>query len=234
MSFDAEAAEAYGLSIGDPITINVMGRIIEAEITNLRKIDWNSLGINFVMIFSPGILSNAPQTHIFTAYLDPNTEALLEQAVVTNFPNVSAIWVKEILAGVAEIIANVGIAIRIIATVAIIAGILVLAGSLAAAQQRHLAESVILKVLGVTRLRILTIFLTEYGLIGIVAGFIALFVGAIASFVVVDTIMQADWQFDPSVALITLSIALGTTLIAGFIGTYSALSAKSADFLRND
>ena len=90
----------------------------------------------------------------------------------------------------AEIIANVGIAIRIIATVAIIAGILVLAGSLAAAQQRHLAESVILKVLGVTRLRILTIFLTEYGLIGIVAGFIALFVGAIASFVVVDTISK--------------------------------------------
>ena len=143
VSFDAEAAEAYGLSIGDPITINVMGRVIEAEIKNLRKIDWNSLGINFVMIFSPGILSKAPQAHIFTAYLDPNTEALLEQAVVEKFPNVSAIWVKEILAGVAEIIANVGIAIRIIATVAIIAGILVLAGSLAAAQQRHLEESVI-------------------------------------------------------------------------------------------
>ena len=53
VSFDAEAAEAYGLSIGDPITINVMGRVIAAEITNLRKINWNSLGINFVMIFSP-------------------------------------------------------------------------------------------------------------------------------------------------------------------------------------
>ena len=90
-------------------------------------------------------------------------------------------------------------------------------------------------MLGVTRLRILTIFLTEYGLIGIVAAIIALFVGAIASFVVVDTIMQADWQFDPSVALITLAIALGATLVAGFIGIgEGALSAKSAHLLRND
>jgi hypothetical protein len=56
--------------------VNVLGRNITAKIGNLRKLDWQSLGINFVMIFSPNAFRGAPVTHLATlAYKDGGTPA---------------------------------------------------------------------------------------------------------------------------------------------------------------
>ncbi|WP_163362277.1 hypothetical protein, partial [Klebsiella aerogenes] len=66
VSFEAKVAEGLGLKIGDPIVVNVLGRNISATIANLRNVDWQSLGINFVLVFSPGTFSGAPHTHIAT------------------------------------------------------------------------------------------------------------------------------------------------------------------------
>jgi putative ABC transport system permease protein len=66
ISLDEETAQGFGLSIGDAITVNVLGREITGKIANLRRIDWSSLSINFVMVFSPGLMESAPQTSIAT------------------------------------------------------------------------------------------------------------------------------------------------------------------------
>ena len=63
VSFDAELAKGLGLKLGDPITVNILGRNVEATIASLRKIDWESLAINFVMVFSPNTLEGAPAPH---------------------------------------------------------------------------------------------------------------------------------------------------------------------------
>ena len=82
VSFDAEAAVALGLEVGDTIGVNVLGREVVAEIANLRQIDWTTLGINFVMVFSPGLLEQAPQSYIATAHLDPERETDLEPVFI--------------------------------------------------------------------------------------------------------------------------------------------------------
>src|SRR3546814_2443902 len=135
------AAQAFGLEIGDTIAVNVLGREITATVANLREIDWNSLGINFVMVFSPGLLEGAPQTHIATVRADATTERALERAVAERFPNVSAIRVRDVLERVAEIIGNLGVAVRAVAAVAIAAGTLVLAGAIADRKSTRLNSS---------------------------------------------------------------------------------------------
>ena len=97
VSFDARAAKAFGLGIGDMLTVNVLGKEVSARISNLRRIDWTSLGINFVMVFSPGLLERAPQSEIATVQVASDQELALERAVVAQFPNVTAIRVKEVL-----------------------------------------------------------------------------------------------------------------------------------------
>ncbi len=234
VSFDAEAAGHFGLEIGDSVTVNVLGREIEAEIANLRTIDWTSLGINFVMVFSPGLLESAPQMYLATAYLDPDREVTLERAVTDLYPNVSAIRVKEVLEGVDKILRDLGTAVTAIAAIAIVAGVLVLAGAVAAGHSRRIYESVVLKVLGATRRDILIAYLLEFGLLGLLTALIAGVVGGVAAYVVIEEVMQADWIFVPEAAALTVVVALAATISLGFAGTWSALGKKAAPLLRNE
>lgn len=234
VSFDAEAAGHFGLEIGDSVTVNVLGREIEAEIANLRSIDWTSLGINFVMVFSPGLLESAPQMYLATAYLDPDREVTLERTVTDLYPNVSAIRVKEVLEGVDKILRDLGTAVTAIAAIAIVAGVLVLAGAVAAGHSRRIYESVVLKVLGATRRDILVAYLLEFGLLGLLTALIAGVVGGVAAYVVIEEVMQADWIFVPEAAALTVVVALAATISLGFAGTWSALGKKAAPLLRNE
>ena len=234
VSFDAEAAKLFGLAVGDTIKVNVLGRDVEAEIANLRQIDWTTLGINFVMIFSPGLIESAPQMFLATAHLDPDREVALERVVTDLYPNVSAIRVKEVLEGVDEILQNLATAVTSIAGIAILAGVLVLAGAVAAGQGRRIYDAVVLKVLGATRSDVLMAYLLEFGILGLVTAVIAGIVGSLAAFVVIDQVMQAEWIFVPEAALLTVGVALLATLSLGFLGTWSALGRKAAPLLRND
>ena len=234
VSFDARAAKAFGLGIGDMLTVNVLGKEVSARISNLRRIDWTSLGINFVMVFSPGLLERAPQSEIATVQVASDQELALERAVVAQFPNVTAIRVKEVLEDVNKILASLAVAVRGIAAIAILAGILVLGGSIAADHRRRVYDSVVLKVLGATRRRIFLAFLAEAGLVGLLASFIAAFLGSGVAWTVVVKFMNMRWDFAALPVFWTLVLAMGITLALGFAGTWRALALKAAPLLRND
>ncbi len=233
-SFDAEAGMHFGLEVGDTITVNVLGRELVAEIANFREIDWTSLGINFIMVFSPGLIQSAPQSYLATAYLDPDREVALERAVTDLYPNVSAIRVKEILENVDRILQDLSTAVTAIAAIAILAGVLVLAGAVAAGHARRIYESVVLKVLGATRRDILIAYVVEFSILGLITAVIAGVLGSIAAFVVIEEVMQADWIFIPEAAALTIAVALLATVSLGFAGTWVALGRKAAPLLRNE
>ena len=132
VSFDDALARGMGLKVGDTLTVNLLGREITATIANLRSIDWERLGINFVLVFAPGTLEHAPQTHLAAVYLPQAEEEDLARAVTERFPNISAIHVREALAAVNRIIGMIGSAIRLTALVTVAAGVLVLGGAVAA------------------------------------------------------------------------------------------------------
>ena len=234
VSMDAEIARGMALKLGDTITVNVLGRDVTATIANLREIDWTSLGINFVLVFSPGMLEAAPQTHIATARTPPGEEAALERAVTDRFPNVSAIAVKDALAALSEIVTAIGTALRATAAITLAAGTLVLAGAVAAGQRRRVYEAVVLKVLGATRSDITRAFLIEYGILGLTTAAIAAALGTLAAYLVLTRVMHQEWTFLPGALVSTALIATALTLGIGYAGTWRALGAKAASFLRNE
>jgi len=234
VSFDADLAHGMGLKLGDTLTVNVLGRDITATIANLRTINWTSLGINFAMVFSPGTFTGAPETGIAMVRLPSEREAALQKAVTDRFPNISSISVKDALKSVSDIVAAVALALQVTAAVALGAAGLVLAGALAAARRRRLYESVVLKVLGATRTDLLKSFLWEYGLLGLLAGMIASVLGTIAAYLVLTRVMRADWVFLPESVLLSAGVALLLTLALGYAGTWRALSASAAPYLRNE
>ena len=234
VSLHDEVGRALGIGPGDQLSINILGRNVDVTIANLREVDWSSLSINFVMIFSPGMLEQAPQSHIATVKADPEAEDALEIAVTDRFVNVSSIRVKEALEQVGELIAQIAVAVRAIAAVALVAGVLVLAGAVAAGHHRRVYDSVVLKVLGATRRSIAQAFLLEYGLLGLVTATIAAVIGTVAAWLVLTEVMKADFVFLPQAVLSTALIATAITVGFGFVGTWRALGQKAAPLLRNE
>ena len=235
ISFDSNIARGFGIGIGDKVTLNVLGREIEATIGNLRKIDWATLGINFVIVFAPGTLEAAPHSVLATVYTDTaKAEAAVLSEVTDRFANVSAIRVKDALDAADRILSSVGIAIRVIASITLVAGVLVLAGALMAGHQRRVYDAVVLKVLGATRVRVLSVYLMEYGLLGLAAAAIAGVIGAAAAMGVVVQVMRSDFVLDTTVLVTTTLLSMAITMILGLIGTWQALGRKAAPLLRTD
>jgi len=234
VSLDAGLAKGWGLSIGDTIRVNVLGRDIDLKIASLRDIAWRSLALNFTMVASPGLLSNAPHMHIATVRDTPASEASLLRAVTDALPNVSGIRVADVLTAIASLVGKLAAALAATGSVTLASGALVLAGAVAAGQRRRIAEAVVLKTLGATRAQVRAAWLVEFGLIGASAGLIAAFVGTLASWGVVHYLLQADWAFLPGVLAATVLGCMALMLGFGYIGTATALRARAAPYLRND
>jgi len=234
VSFDAELARGMGLKLGDTLTVNVLGRDVTARIANLRAIDWTSLRINYALVFSPGTFAGAPETFIATARVPPEREAALQKAVTDRYTNISAIPVKDALQAVSQMVSQVAAALQVTAAIALGAAGLVLAGALAASRRRRLYESVVLKVLGATRGDLVRAFLLEYGLLGLLAAAVASLLGTLAAYLVMTEVMRTDWVFLPGAVALSTGVALVLTLVLGYAGTWRALGASPAAYLRND
>jgi putative ABC transport system permease protein len=236
LSFSAQEGREIGLKLGDTVTVNVLGRDITARIANFREVNWESMGINFVMVFSPNTLAGAPHSWLATlteAQATPAEEAALLNAVTRTFPAVTTVRVKDALDVVNRLIAQLGTAIRAAASVALVASVLVLSGALAAGNRARIHDAVILKTLGATRRTLVAAFSLEYALIGLATAVFALFAGGIAAWFVISRIMTLPSSFLPEVALATIVAALLLTVGFGLLGTWRALGHKAAPVLRN-
>ena len=234
ISLSHDAAAGLGLGVGDTLTVDVLGRAITGKIANIREVRWRSLRINFVMVFSPGVLEGAPQTHLATLKAPDKALAGIEAAVTDRFPNVTAIRVGEVLGLVREVLDRIAATVRVAAGVTLLAGILVLAGAAAAGHRRRVYDSVVLKVLGATRRRVLQAYAIEYGLLGAATAVVAGFVGTVAAWAAVTQMMEFEWLFQPWIALATVAGSAALTLAFGFVGTWRALGDKAAPLLRNE
>ena len=232
VSLSEELAAGFGVGPGDEITVNVLGRNLTAEIANTREIDWTTVGINFVLVFSPGVLESAPHTFLATVSMGVGDEAGLQRSVTRAYPNITSVRVKEALEAVNSMVQDFALAVRAISMVTLIAGVLVLGGAMAAGHRRRVYDAVVLKVLGATRRRILTAYLYEYALLGFGTAVIASAAGGFVAWLVITQVMDARWTFLPGTLIGTVVGASILTIVLGLAGTWQALSAKAAPVLR--
>ncbi|MBX3569106.1 MAG: ABC transporter permease [Rhizobiaceae bacterium] len=235
VSFSAREAGEIGLKIGDAVTVNVLGRNVTARIANLRDVKWESMSINFVMVFSPNTFAGAP--HSWLATLTDRGATSAEEAKILNtvtraFPAVTTVRVKDALDVVNRLIEQLGTAIRAAAGVALVASVLVLAGALAAGNRARVHDAVVLKTLGATRRTLIAAFGLEYMLIGLSTAVFALAAGGLSAWYVVSQVMRLPSSFSPTVAAGTVCLALVLTIGIGLVGTWRVLGHKAAPVLR--
>jgi putative ABC transport system permease protein len=234
VSITADLAKGFGVKIGDTLSVNVLGREITATITSLREVDWSTLDLNFALLFSPGVLENAPQTHIASIHLPAEHEETAFATLTSKFPNVSAIGTREILKNVSRTLDRIGTAFSSMAAIALITGFLVLAGAVSADQHRRIHDAVIFKVCGATRFDILGAFAAEFLLLGLIAGCISAVVGSLAAMGILKGLMKMSFTLHPGTIIATILTGIILTLLLGLLGTWKALGHKPASYLRGE
>jgi len=237
VSMETEVAHGLGLKVGDILTVNVLGREIEARIANLRRVNWQSFGINFVLVFSPSSFAGAPVSELATLTLpggpDDPAAAEIAREAAAHFPNVTSLRVKEALDAISNAVSQLALAIRGLSGIALLSSVLVLSGALAAGHQARLRDAVILKVLGATRQTLLAILLLEYGVIGLLTALFGVVAGGFAASLITTRLMHLSFVWLWPQALAAAFGALVLTIILGLIGTWRVLGQKPAPYLRD-
>jgi putative ABC transport system permease protein len=237
VSFEKRIADGLGLKVGDSVTVNVLGRNLTVTVANLRTLDWQSLGINFVMVFSPAAIRGAPHTHIATlAYPGGSTageEIALLKAVADAFPGVTAVRVRDALDAVGSIVTNLVLAIRGASALTLLVAVLVLGGALAAGHRHRVYDAVILKTVGATRMRLISAYALEYLALGLATAVFGVAAGSAAAAFVITKVMNLSFTWLPGPLLVAALGAVAATVALGLIGTFTALGQKPAPVLRN-
>ncbi len=235
VSVDAEQAAALGVDVGDEMTVNILGREITARIASLRQINWDTMGFNYILVFSPNTLASAPHSLTGTVTLPSGTGATagsVTRALLAAFPGASVIAVGEVVVQVTALLDQMASAILAAASITILAGIAVLTGAMAASRQSRSYDSVILKTLGATRAQVLGAQMMEYALLSAILAFIALALGTAAAWFVMVRIFEFGWAPDWGVVLGTLFGGAVLTLGIGLAGSLPLMSLRPSRALR--
>jgi putative ABC transport system permease protein len=236
ISIEKKIADGLKLKIGDEIVVNVLGRDIPATIGNMRTVDWQGLGINFVLVFSPNAFKGAPHTHVATLtepHPDATGDARIIKLVADAFPMVTSVRVREALETIGAVVTNLVLAIRGASAVTLISAILVLGGALAAGHRHRVYDAVILKTLGATRARLLGAYALEYLMIGFATAIFGVIAGSVAAWLIVTRLMTLSFIWQAGSAAFVVVAALIVTVGLGLAGTLLALNQKPATVLRN-
>lgn len=217
VSISENLAEDANVTVGDAMVFNVQGVLMETVVKSIRKVDWTNLQPNFSIVFPKGVLENAPQFNVLTTYAPTEaSSAKLQRDLVTAFPNVSVIDLRQMFTIVEDILNKVSWIINFMAFFSILTGIIVLIGSVRTSKYQRIKESVLLRTLGAKNKQILTITALEYLFLGILGSLLGILLALVSSLLLAVFVFEEPFApslipflvFLPGISLLVLGIGL--------------------------
>ena len=232
VSVEEGQARVLNLALGDALTISVLGQELTARVASFRSVQWDTMGFNFVLVFTPGAFADFPHNLSATINMPPDRTGAVMRALLAAFPSVSVIEVGGVLTQIRDVVQQLSAAIAAAASVAILAGIAVLVGAVTAVREMRTYDAVMLKVLGATRAQILGAQAIEYVLLSLIVAALALVLGLGAAWYVVVQVFQFEWLPDYVAVLVTLGAGVALTLLIALLGSLPILAVRPARALR--
>jgi putative ABC transport system permease protein len=235
VSIEDGISERAGIGVGDRMRFDVLGRVVEARVTSVRRVKWeDSRSGGFMFVFRPGPFDDAP--HMYIGFVkgpdDVAARGRLQHELVVRYPNVSVIDGREILARIQAIVDNAVLAISIVGGIALLSGVLILVGAVAMTKFQRVYEAAILRTLGASTRMLSTMLALEYCALGLLAGLIGA-AGALGlSWGVTRHVLDIPWR--PQPLLLTAGALLATALVGavGVVASVDVLRRKPLATLR--
>ena len=232
VSIEERFAGEIGVTVGDAIVLDVQGVPVPLTVTSIRTVDWATFGINFFMFAEPGPLDDAPQTNVAVARFPAGDVARLQTEIVRDFPNVTAIQIRDILDKIVAVLGNLALAVRLLGVFIIVAGVVVLGGTVAATQARRSREVALLKTIGMTRGDVAAVFAVEYALTGAVAAVVGIVAALLLAWAVLTRLMELPWSPRAGELVVAFVVTVALSVVAGLLASVRALRARPSEMLR--
>ena len=219
VSLEVRYAERMGLKLGDLLTFNVQEVLVEAIVTNLRRVQWNSFQPNFFIIFQPGVLEDAPSTFLGSiGGLDASGKLKIQNRIVSDYPNVSVIDVSRMVERALKISDQMVLALRLMAYLSILAGLVVVFSIARHEVDGRLWELNMLKVLGAKFSDIQKMIQIEFAVLGIFAGLFGVVLSLIMSYGISWWFFENLWKWTWPTSLASIigvtSLSVGVASLA--------------------
>lgn len=221
------------LDLGDAVTFNVQGAMVRTVVGSIRKVDFQRIEPNFVVLFPAGVLEEAPKFHVVvTRFTSPEQSASFQRAVVSRFPNVSIIDLNLILQTVDDVLKKVSFIIQFMALFSIFTGIVVLIGSVILSKYQRIRESVLLRTLGASRRRIFGINLVEYFFLGSLASLTGIAISVVLNMALAHFSFNAILTPDILPLLFSYLFITILTVIIGLLNSREVVNKTPLEVLR--
>jgi putative ABC transport system permease protein len=233
IAVDAGLARELRVGIGDEIVWDVQGVPVVSRVAVLREVEWARFEPNFFVVFPDGPLDAAPQSYVLlTRVDDPVRRAYLQRAVVEAHPNVSTLDLAQIQRAIEGVLDKVVLAIRFMALFSLAAGAVVLAGAVAASRFQRVREGALLRTLGARRSQLLRVLLTEYAVLGALAGIAAVALSTAAGWALVRFLFDGSFALPGPDLLALLALVLALTVLVGLAGSTEVWRRPPLEVLR--
>lgn len=235
ISLEERFAKNNSIDIGDTMIFNVQGAVISTIVGSLRKVDWNRIQTNFLVVFPTGVLEDAPQFHVLLTRI-PNKEASarFQQLMVKQFPNVSIIDLSLVLSIVDKLLDKVGFVIRFMAGFSIFTGLIVLIASVLISKYQRIQESVLLRTLGASRKQIFYITALEYFFIGALAAATGIVLSLGVSWMLAKFVFETEFTLQWLPLLIVFVSVCLLTVFIGLINSRAVVRRPPLEILREE
>jgi putative ABC transport system permease protein len=230
-SLEEGLAKTLGLKLGDSLTYDVAGTRVSAQVTSLRKVDWDSFRVNFFALFAPGVLDPLPKTYI-TAVRADASNAAWQTALVRAYPNVLVIDVGEILLQVQSIMDQVALAVEFVFLFTLLGGVLVLEAAIATTQDERRYDAAVLRTLGASARQLTAAQVAEFLALGALAGLLAAAGATATGYALADRVFDIPFGWNPALWVIGTVGSAACVAVAGWLGTRSTLQQPPLAALR--
>ena len=235
ISLEEGLAKDMAAGVGDEMRFNVQGAVLNTVVGSIRKVDWQRMQTNFLVVFPEGVLEEAPKFHVMLARFDSTAQsAVLQRSVVQEFPNISIIDLNLILQTVDSVLGKVSFVIRFMAFFSILTGLLVLTGSVIVSKYQRIQESVLLRTLGASRAQIFKINILEYFLLGSIAAFTGILIALGAGWALAYFSFDSDFRPDPVPLILGYLAITLLTLLVGLSNSRSVVMKPPLEILRSE
>ena len=230
-SVEEGIAQRLGLHLGDTLVFDVAGKPIQATVSNLRKVDWDSMRVNFFVVGTPGLLANEPASYITSFYLPQGKEQVLDE-LVRQFPNLTVIDVAAIMRDVRSIMERVAQAVEFVFLFTLLAGLVVLYAAVVATRDERVYEAAVMRTLGARRRQLQAAQWIEFAVVGALAGLLAA-TGAVAvAWVLSKQVLNLPFTLNPLIWLVGVGAGSVGVALAGVLATRRVLNEPPLAALR--
>lgn len=236
VSLEESLARDMQVGLGDEIEFDVQGVSVKAVVGSLRKVEWRRMQPNFFVVFPTGVLEAAPKFHLMALRAaSPEISARIQQAVVRDFPNVSAIDLSLILQTIDSVYTRASFVVKFLALFTVVTGVIVLAGAVLIGRHQRVRESVLLRTLGATKAQVNRVMLAEYLALGSLGAAVGAILAVGANWALAHFVFKLAWVTPSLLVLGTGWLAVSVvTAVTGLLSSRGICDHPPLEVLRQE